>query len=308
MTFRVGVVRGSGCAAAVVAAALVALGSTTTSGQGRSVADGVYSAAQAMRGEQLYQGQCVTCHGPALDGAVGPPLTGDAFLTVWSGRTLSEIVDKIEKTMPPQQAGSVSRAQATELAAYLLRVGRFPSGAAELTPAALAQVSFPARAARAPAAAGATSLAPTGNLAQVMRGITFPNANILFNVQVKDPAAQKPEMPIPFDYVQWGTTVYYGWQAVDQAALALIETAPLFLVPGRRCENGRPVPVDKADWKQYTAALVDVGKAAFKASQSRSVDAVVGVATQLNDTCANCHKVYRDGTTEGQARTATRCQ
>jgi hypothetical protein len=141
-----------------------------------------------------------------------------------------------------------------------------------------------------------------------MRGITFPNANILFNVQVKDPAAHKPEMPVPFDYVQWGTTVYYGWQAVDQAALALIETAPLFLVPGRRCENGRPVPVDKADWKQYTAALVDVGRAAFKASQSRSMDAVVDVASQLNDACANCHKVYRDGTAEGQGRGATRCQ
>ena len=64
-------------------------------------------------------------------------------------------------------------------------------------------------------------------------------------------------MPIPFDYVIWGSTVYYGWQVIDQAALTLVETAPLFLVPGRRCENGRPVPVDRADWKQYTTALVD---------------------------------------------------
>jgi mono/diheme cytochrome c family protein len=307
-TLRSRVFRGRFLVALVLGAAFVALASAMLAAQGRSVADGVYSAAQAMRGELLYQGQCVACHGPALDGAVGPPLAGDAFLTVWSGRTLSDLVDKIEKTMPPQQAGSVSRQQATELAAYVLRAGKFPSGPAELTAAALQQVSFPARAARAPAAAGAAALAPTGNLAQVMRGITFPNANMLFNVQVKDPASQKPEMPIPFDYVLWGTTVYYGWQAVDQAALALIETAPLFLVPGRRCENGRPVPVDRADWKKYTADLVDVGKAAFKASQSRSVEAVVAVANQLNDTCANCHKVYRDGTTEGQGRGATRCQ
>jgi cytochrome c556 len=102
--------------------------------------------------------------------------------------------------------------------------------------------------------------------------------------------------------------VYYGWQSVDQAALALIETAPLFLVPGRRCENGRPVPVDRADWQKYTAALVDVGRAAFKASQSRSMDAVADMATQLNDACANCHKAYRDGTAEGQGRGSTRCQ
>jgi len=79
-------------------------------------------------------------------------------------------------------------------------------------------------------------------------------------------------------------------------------------VPGRRCENGRPVPVDRADWKQYTAALVDIGKAAYKAAQSRNVEAVNKIAEQLNETCANCHKVYRDGTREGSTAGASRCQ
>ena len=141
-----------------------------------------------------------------------------------------------------------------------------------------------------------------------MRGVTFPNANILFNVQVKDPAKDKPAMPIPFDYFLWGSTVYFGWQAVDQAALVLVETTPLFLLPGRRCENGRPVPVDRADWKQFTAALVDVGRAAYTAAQSRNADAVNKVAERLNETCANCHKVYRDGAREGNTAGASRCQ
>jgi hypothetical protein len=108
--------------------------------------------------------------------------------------------------------------------------------------------------------------------------------------------------------VLWGSTVYYGWQTVDQAALTLVETTPLFLVPGRRCENGKPGPVDRADWKQYTAALVDIGKAAYKAAQSRNVEAVNKIAEQLNETCANCHKVYRDGTREGSTAGASRCQ
>jgi hypothetical protein len=154
----------------------------------------------------------------------------------------------------------------------------------------------------------ASSFAVAGNLAQLMRGVTFPNANILFNVQVKDPAKEKPAMPIPFDYVQWGSTVYYGWQAVDQAALALVETAPLFLLPGRRCENGKPVPIDRADWKQYTAALMDVGREAYRAAQTRNVDEVVKVADRLNESCANCHKVYRDGAREGNTAGASRCQ
>jgi mono/diheme cytochrome c family protein len=276
--------------------------------QTRSIADRVYADAQATRGQQIYEKQCVTCHGAALEGVVGPPLAGDGFLSVWSARTVDELVSKIEQTMPPGQPNSMSRPQAIDLAAFILRSGKFPAGQSELASADLGRIAFPTRAAPAAATGGAASLTATGNLAQLMRAVTFPNANILFNVQVKDPGKDKPAMPIPFDYVLWGSTVYYGWQAVDQAALALVETAPLFLAPGRRCENGRPVPVDRADWKQYTAALVDVGKAAYTAAQSRSVDAVNKVAERLNETCANCHKVYRDGAKEGSVAGASRCQ
>lgn len=277
-------------------------------GQARAVTDRVYADAQATRGQQIYQGQCLACHGAALEGVVGPPLAGDGFLATWSARSLADLVDKIEKTMPPQPSGSLSRAQAIDLAAFILRSGRFPAGPTELGAGALGQIAFPARAASAPAPAGSASFVAAGNLAQLMRGVTFPNANTLFNVQVKDPGTSKPAVPVPFDYVLWGSTVYYGWQAVDQAALALIETTPLFLLPGRRCENGRLAPVDRADWQQYTAALVDAGRAAYKASQSRNIDAVIKVAEQLNAACDNCHKGYRDGGTEGTSAGAARCR
>jgi mono/diheme cytochrome c family protein len=277
------------------------------SAQARGVADGVYSAAQAARGEQLYQAQCAMCHGKALEGVVGPPLAGDGFLAAWSARSLAELVGKIEKTMPPQQPGSVSRQEAIDLAAWALRAGNLPAGPADLDAAALAQIAFPARAPSA-AAPPPSSFVTAANLAQLMRAVTFPNANILFNVQVQDPADEKPSMPIPFDYVKWGATVYYGWQAVDQAALALIETTPLFLLPGRRCENGRPVPVERAEWTQYTMALVEAGREAYRAAQSRSAEAVVKVADRLNESCATCHKVYRDGAREGSTAGSARCQ
>jgi len=274
--------------------------------QARSVTDGVYTADQAQRGQQLYQAQCVACHGDKLQGVVGPMLTGEGFLGAWGGRSVAELVDKIQNTMPLQSPGTLSRPQSIDITAYLLQVGSFKPGQAALNDAAVKQVTFPARAAAASgAAAGALALTPTANLAQLMRGVTFPNANILFNAQVKDPGGEKPKAPVPFDYVLWGQTVYYGWQAVDQAALALVETAPLFLVPGRRCENGKPVPVDRADWKQYTNALVDLSKEAFKASQSRNVDAVNKVGEQLNEACANCHKVYRDVTPTGSLQSSS---
>ncbi len=281
--------------------------------QPRSITEGVYSAPQAARGQQLYKTQCAACHGNAMEGTSGPPLVGDSFLSNWSARPLANLVDKIQKTMPFNLPGSLSRSQSTDLAAYLLQAGKFAAGQSELSEAALTQIVFPT--VRSSPTFSVAKLAgpslppPEGNLAELMRAIAFPNANIIFNVQLKDPGAVKKKQlaASPFDYVEWGSTVYPGWLAIDQAAVAITETAPLLLTPGRRCQNGKPVPVDRADWKQYVAALVEVGKLARKTSQARNYEAFVDVSEKLNDACANCHKVYRDkGGAEGSG--ATRCQ
>jgi len=271
----------------------------------RSLSDGVYSTAQAVRGQAIYKTQCAECHGNALEGTVGTPLAGDGFLSSWSARPLSLLVDKIQKTMPFSAPGSLSRQQSADLTAYMLQFGKFPAGRAELTEATVAGIEFPP-ARTADARGTAVSLAgtslppPQGNLAELMRAIAFPNSNILFNLQVKDPGTT-------LDYVDWGSTVYQGWLAVDQAAVAITETAPLFLTPGRLCQNGKPVPVDRADWKQYVAALEEVGQRAYRESKARNYAAFGEIAEKLNDTCANCHKVYRDkGGAEGSG--ATRCQ
>jgi len=285
--------------AAVLSAALL-LGQTP---QPRSINDGVYSAAQASRGQQLYKAQCAECHGNALEGTIGSPLAGSAFLSDWSARPLTTLVDKIQKTMPFNLPATLTRPQATDLTAYILQAGKFPAGSAELSEPMLARMTFPT------APRSAQPSAPEGNLAELMRAIAFPNSNILFNVQVKDPGAQvkKATTPAPFDYAEWGSTVYTGWLAVDQAAIAITETAPLLLTPGRRCQNGKPVPVDKADWKQFVAALADAGRLAHQASKARNFEAFTDITEKLNDACANCHKVYRDkGGTEGSG--ATRCQ
>jgi mono/diheme cytochrome c family protein len=291
------------------------LGTLSLPGQGpqaRSITEGAYSTEQAARGQQLYKTQCAACHGSAMEGTSGPPLAGDSFLSNWSARSLANLVDKIQKTMPFNLPGSLSRSGSTDLAAYVLQAGKFPAGQAELSEAALAQFVFPtvrSLTPRAANAAGASLSPPEGNLAELMRAIAFPNSNIIFNVQLKDPGAQakKPPAAAPFDYVEWGSTVYPGWLAIDQAAVAITETAPLLLTPGRRCQNGRPVPVDRADWKRYVQDLVEVGKLVRRASQARNFDAFIDISDKLNDACANCHKVYRDkGGTEGSG--ATRCQ
>jgi mono/diheme cytochrome c family protein len=277
--------------------------------QARSVTDGVYTTEQAQRGAQLYNAQCVECHGEKLEGLVGPMLAGDAFASAWGGRSLSELVDKIQKTMPLQAPGSLSQEQSIDIVAHMLQTSSFKAGQGALAAGQLAQVTFPAARAAAAPAAGSVNVPPVANLAQYMRGVTFPNANILFNTQLKDPGTTKPSNPIPFDYPLWGNTVYYGWQATDQAALALIETTPLFLMPGRRCENGRPAPIQNADYQKFTQELITLSREIYKTVQTRNQDAVAALSERLNDACANCHKVYRDvGTAEGGGLGTDRCK
>ncbi len=296
-----------------VAIALLVLACVLTghATQAQIVTEGVYTAEQAARGGRVYQDQCVTCHGDVLEGSVGPPLAGEGFLSIWSARPVVELVDKIRNTMPLQASAPLSRQESIDLGAYILQAGGFPAGPAELTDAALPGIALPTSpTASASVTGGDVAAVPIANLAQLMRAIAFPASNTVFNVQIKDPGA---DIPPPtgsrsFDFVEWGSTVYPGWDAIDLAALALAESAPLFLVPGRRCENGRPVPVDRADWQEFTEALMEAGQAAYRASQSRSLDAVIEVTDQLNDACDNCHEVYRDVGAEGRGAGTDRCR
>src|SRR5262249_54260530 len=136
--------------------------------QTRSVTDGVYSAGQAGRGQDIYQSQCSSCHGKALDGGSGPPLLGDGFLSNWSERPLTNIAEKIQKTRPFNKPGSLPRQQSIDLAAYILQSGKFPAGRGDLNEAALGQAAFPA------VQSVRRASAPEGNLAELMRAIAFP--------------------------------------------------------------------------------------------------------------------------------------
>ncbi|HYS27385.1 MAG TPA: cytochrome c [Vicinamibacterales bacterium] len=292
-------------------------------GQARTARDGVYTGAQATRGQAIFKDKCAPCHGEMLEGLLGPPLAGDEFLKAWGNQPLAELVNKIQKTMPQSEPGTLTRPQAIDLVAHILQVGKFPAGQAALPEGedALKQVTL------APAAAPAAALSPvashavavpppSANLAQLMRGIFFPSSNIIFNVQGHDPGEKKDGKPYEpsatdnFSWADWGAGIYSPWEVVDFAGLAIADAAPLLLAPGRRCENGRAVPVDNDDWNKFTRELIQAGKAAYKASQSRNQETVSDVSNQLADACLHCHEVYRDkpgGTPADPSNKAARC-
>ena len=207
--------------------------------------------------------------------------------------------------MPANDPGKLTATQVADIVAYLLQAARFPAGRTELVAQqeALKDLAFPGSAVKAPiapVASHALSFPPVGNMAELMRGVLFPSSNLIFNVQSIDPAAPvKPGVvgagaTTAFSWSDWGAGIYKGWEIVDYAAVAIAESAPLMLTPGRRCENGKPVPVDRPDWIKFTQELADAGIAARKASQTRNQEAVSDVSSQLADACLHCHEVYRD--------------
>ncbi len=149
-----------------------------------------------------------------------------------------------------------------------------------------------------PSGTSAPAAATMGNANEVMRSILFPNANVIFNVQLEDPGEEKKPVEQKsggFSITTWGSGLYSPWEVVSYAAVALEESALLMNKPGRLCQNGKPVPVTRADWTKFTTELSDTAKAVYAASQAKNRDTVVELTERLNDSCQACHQVYRRG-------------
>jgi hypothetical protein len=132
------------------------------------------------------------------------------------------------------------------------------------------------------------------NLAQLMRGIPFTFANIVFDAQSQDPGAPRDPAAVGGGATATFKNVYGGWQEVENSALALSEAANLIMISGRLCENGRPVPIDQPDFRAAAEGLAEAGRAAYKAAQSKNMDEMVTVSETVAMACSKCHEPYRD--------------
>ena len=145
----------------------------------------------------------------------------------------------------------------------------------------------------APAASAAPASEAHGNLAQVMRAIMFPNSNVIFFAQDKDPTKVK-QATDPSSATDILASTYGGWDAVENSGLALSEAANLLTVPGRKCSNGKDVPIKNEDWPKLVQQLRDAGMAAYKAAQSKNQDNILAATDTLTTACGSCHEKYRD--------------
>jgi hypothetical protein len=127
---------------------------------------------------------------------------------------------------------------------------------------------------------------------QLMHGVLFPLGNTVFYAQADDPAAL-PRDDQPSTATNPLTGLYGGWQAVENSALGLAESAELLRIPGRQCSNGEVVDVEEADWIRLVDAYKEKSLAAYEAVLTRDQDAIVLASGDLSDACLACHRVYR---------------
>jgi mono/diheme cytochrome c family protein len=131
----------------LAASLLLAQALIVLSAQGKTTLDGIYTEAQAARGQKIYAETCSSCHGDDLSGSgQAPALTGNDFNMDWINLAMSDLFDRTSGTMPADKPGTLKPEQAADAIAYLLQKAGFPAGQSELPAdtAALKDIKFAA--------------------------------------------------------------------------------------------------------------------------------------------------------------------
>jgi hypothetical protein len=145
---------------------------------------------------------------------------------------------------------------------------------------------------------------PPADLNQLMRGVLYPAANVVFSAQADNPGEVKfvpghdPNMSTdPL------TSSFGGWMAVENAALALAESTTLLSIDGRRCSNGVVAPTKDPAWAAFVQQVRDASLKAYDAARAKDQDKMIENAETLSTSCAGCHRKWRDRKTP-----ETRCK
>jgi mono/diheme cytochrome c family protein len=88
-----------------------------------SIRDGVYTAAQATRGQQIVQRECASCHSPT---------EWNRIAQFWSGRSAYDLTNHIRNVMPLDAPGRLPWQAYTDIVAYMFQLNQMPVGQQEL--------------------------------------------------------------------------------------------------------------------------------------------------------------------------------
>jgi S-disulfanyl-L-cysteine oxidoreductase SoxD len=109
----------------VVATPSVAAAQASGGTEARSVRDGVYTTAQAERGEATFRQSCASCH------TLGD-FSGESFMRRWNGVSVGSFFELVANTMPQDFPGGLMPSQYADILAYVLSRNGLPAGGTEL--------------------------------------------------------------------------------------------------------------------------------------------------------------------------------
>ena len=89
----------------------------------KTTLSGVYTAAQAAKGEEMYYSLCIACHPKGT-------YAGPGFKTNWNGKPLSDLWDWISNKMPKNDPGTLTPAEVAQVMSYILQQNKMPVGTA----------------------------------------------------------------------------------------------------------------------------------------------------------------------------------
>jgi mono/diheme cytochrome c family protein len=94
---------------------------------------GVFTDAQATRGQDQYVRACAKCHADDLLGSTNAPaLVGEAFFTRFNRTTADDVIDVIRRTMPQEAPDTLGMPVYADIVSYMLKANGVPTGKAEL--------------------------------------------------------------------------------------------------------------------------------------------------------------------------------
>lgn len=96
---------------------------------GQSLQQASFTQSQADTGQQVYNDECALCHLANLQGSFEAIALNDTnFRNRWANRGVDELLDLLQRTMPPQAPGSLDESEYLDVIAYLLSANDIPLG------------------------------------------------------------------------------------------------------------------------------------------------------------------------------------
>lgn len=112
-------------ASALLLASWVGVAAADADAQPGSTLEGVYTEAQAARGQAFFRQTCESCHQPSQ-------FMSEDFLRVYGGKPLARL-DLAMAEMPENNPGTLTEDNVATLIAYILKLNGYPAGEVPLS-------------------------------------------------------------------------------------------------------------------------------------------------------------------------------